>query len=400
MKLQHLFRSAAALALGATLLLAGTARADWASDWRQTLGELWSATKVKTAEVLDPTRYRPAKPVTLGVAYGTEKEKWLKWAVGEFAKTEAGKRITVDLIPMGSVEGAKAVLNQDQRIQVWSPASSVVEQLLTDPWEREHGKSPILSDAPLALTPMVYVMWDDRCQAFVHKYQEVNWKTIAQALAEPTGWAAIANKPEWGVFTFGHTKPTHSNSGLLSLVLMGYDYFDVMRGLKPSQIMEPGFIDWLTKMESNMDTDQTSTGLLYTDMLRYGPSTLNGVMVYENLALANLQTARGRWGAVKVIYPKRTVWNDHPFYILDVPWSSSDQQQAAKAFQSFLLSPAAQRVARDEFFFRPANVDVPIIESGSSFERVKDVVQINVPAIRRPQEEVLIQLMQLWKRIK
>jgi len=400
MKLERMIKPLAALAVGAALLMSGAARADWAGDWRQTLGELWSTTKVRTQEYLDPQKYRPAQPVSLGLAYGTEKEKWLRWAVGEFAKTEAGKRITIQLIPMGSVEGAKAVLGQDRRIHVWSPASSVVESLLAEPWEREHGKSPILSDAPLALTPMVYVLWDDRYQAFIQKYGEVNWKTIAQALNEPTGWAAIAARPEWGVFTFGHTKPTHSNSGLLSLVLMGYDYFDVMRDLKPSQIMDAGFIDWLTKMEGNMDTEQTSTGRLYTDMLRYGPSTLNGVMVYENLALSNLETARGRWGAVKVVYPKRTVWNDNPFYILDVPWSSPEQQQAAKVFQSFLLSPAAQRVARDQYLLRPANVEVPIVEAGSAFDRVKEVVQIDVPAIRRPKEEVLTQLMQIWKRAK
>lgn len=399
MKLARLITPLAVLTTGA-LLLAGTARADWVSDWKQTLEELWSATKVKTSEYLDPEKYRPAKPVTLGVAYGTEKKQWLQWAVGEFAKTEAGKHITIKLIPMGSVEGAKAVLAQDKRIDVWSPASSLVEPLLSDPWEREHGNSPILSDAPLALTPMVYVMWDDRYQAFIQKYGELNWKTISEALNEPTGWAAIADKPEWGVFTFGHTNPTESNSGLLSLVLMGYDYFDIMRDLKPAQIMDSGFIDWLTKTEGNMDTEQSSTGYLYTEMLRYGPSTLNGVMVYENLALSNLETAKGRWGAVKVVYPKRTVWNDHPYYILEVPWSSPEQQQAAKVFQSFLLSPESQRVARDRYLFRPANVEVPIVEPGSAFERVKDVVQIDVPAIRRPKEEVLTQLMQLWKRAK
>ena len=206
--------------------------ADWGAEWKQTLGELWSQTKVKTKEVLDPEKYRPAKPITIGVAYGTSKRKWLEWAVAEFTKSEAGKNITIDLIPMGSVEGAKAVLTQDKRITVWSPASSLVETLLTDPWEREHGKSPILSDAPLALTPMVYVMWEDRYQAFAAKYNKLNWNTIGEALREPTGWAAIAGKPDWGIFTFGHTQPTHSNSGLLSLVLMGYDYFDVVRGLK------------------------------------------------------------------------------------------------------------------------------------------------------------------------
>ena len=386
------------VAVVALIGAAGTATADWSEEWKQTLSDMWSETKIKTQEYLDPQKYRPTKPITLGIAYGTEKKKWLEWAVGEFAKTEAGKHITLDLIPMGSVEGAKAVLGQDQRIHVWSPASALVEPLLSEPWEREHGKSPIVSDAPLVLTPMVYVMWEDRYKAFVEKYQDLNWKTVSEALNEPTGWASIANKPEWGVFTFGHTKPTHSNSGLMSLVLMGYDYFDVMRGLKASQIMDAGFIDWLGRTEANMDTEQTSTGRLFTDMLRYGPSTLNGVMVYENLALSNLGTAEGRWGAIKVVYPKRTVWNDNPFYILDVPWSSPEHQEAARAFQSFLLSPDSQRVARDNYLFRPANVELPIVEPGSAFERVKEVVQIDVPAIRRPSEEVLTQLMQLWKR--
>src|SRR3974377_1638850 len=50
------------------------------------------------------------EPVELGIAYGTEKQRWLEWAVQEFAKTRDGKRIKVNLIPMGSLEGADAVL--------------------------------------------------------------------------------------------------------------------------------------------------------------------------------------------------------------------------------------------------------------------------------------------------
>jgi len=398
MTFPYLVSIARAAAGTALMLTAFAAQADWAADWKQTIGEIWSQTKVKTQEYLDPQKYRPTKPVELGIAYGTEKEKWLEWAVAEFAKTEPGKSIKINLIPMGSVDGAKAVLGQDKRIHVWSPASSLVQALLTEPWEREHGASPILSDAPLALTPMVYVMWEDRHKAFAAKYGDLNWKTIAEALGEPTGWAAIAGKPDWGVFTFGHTKPSTSNSGLMSLVLMGYDYFDLMRGLKPAQVMEPGFLEWLTKAQQAMSTDQDSTGRLMTEMLRFGPSTLNGVMVYENLALSNLGTASGRWGAIKIVYPKRSVWNDNPYYILNVPWSSPDHQQAAKVFQSFLLSPEAQRVARDQFLFRPANVDLPIVERGSAFEKLTSVVQIDVPAIQRPSAEVLNQLIQVWKR--
>jgi hypothetical protein len=69
------------------------ARADWATDWKNTLGELWANTKTKTKEVLDPQRYRPKGTVEIGIAYGTEKEKWLQQAVQDFTKTEAGKYI-------------------------------------------------------------------------------------------------------------------------------------------------------------------------------------------------------------------------------------------------------------------------------------------------------------------
>src|ERR1700722_3498734 len=56
-----------------------------------------------------------------GIAYGTEKERWLKWAVDEFAKTRDGKKIKVNLIPMGSLEGGPPPLYFDQRLQILSP---------------------------------------------------------------------------------------------------------------------------------------------------------------------------------------------------------------------------------------------------------------------------------------
>lgn len=389
-----------ALALSCSLLVpfSTPAGASWADDWSNTLKDVWSETKAKSKELYED--YRPKETVEVGVAYGTEKRKWLEWAVAEFAKTDAGENIKIKLIPMGSIEGARAVVNGDRRIHVWSPASSLVESMLSDPWEREHGKTPILSDAPLALTPMVVVMWEDRYQAFMAKYQQLNFKTIGEALLEPTGWAAIADQPAWGPFTFGHTMPTHSNSGMLTLVLMAYDYWGEQRKLKAKQVMDAGFLEWLAAVEDYMSVDETSTGKLMTQMLRFGPSELAGVMVYENLALSNLKTAEGRWGKIKVSYPSRSVWNDNPFYILDVPWSDQSHQKAAAEFQRFLLSPKAQRVARDKYLFRPANVEVPIVEPGSPFAQLDGVVEIDVPTIRRPKGAVLEQLLQVWKRMQ
>src|ERR1043165_697143 len=55
-------------------------------------------------------------PVEIGIAYGTEKQRWMEWAVQQFAQTPEGKRIKVNLIPKGSLESAQAILNGDQKI--------------------------------------------------------------------------------------------------------------------------------------------------------------------------------------------------------------------------------------------------------------------------------------------
>ena len=59
----------------------------------------------------DRNETKPEK-IEIGIAYGTEKRHWLQWAAQEFAATEDGRRILIDLIPMGSMEAAHAVFGQ------------------------------------------------------------------------------------------------------------------------------------------------------------------------------------------------------------------------------------------------------------------------------------------------
>ncbi len=87
---------------------------------------------------------------------------------------------------------------------------------------------------------MVFVMWAERYDAFVKKYGALTFQTISQALAEPSGWEAIAQKPEWGLFKFGHTHPNESNSGLMTLTLMAYDFAKKNRDLTTARRDQPG----------------------------------------------------------------------------------------------------------------------------------------------------------------
>src|ERR1700758_1644367 len=110
-------------------------------------------------------------PVEIGIAYGTEKQRWLEWAVSEFAKTSDGKHIKVNLIPMGSLEGAHAALSGDQRINVWSPASALYKDTFVQEWQVKYSQNPILKEEPIALSPMVFVIWDEGYQSFLRNYK-------------------------------------------------------------------------------------------------------------------------------------------------------------------------------------------------------------------------------------
>ena len=147
--------------------------------------------------------------VELNVAYGTEKQKWLEEATSEFQKHPSGKRIKVNLYGMGSMEGARVVIDGPGAtpIHIWSPASSAYRDAFERDWRMKHDSNQILKSENLALTPMVFVMWESRQQPVVKKYGKPSFRTVREAMLEPKGWETIARQPDWGRFKFGHTDP-------------------------------------------------------------------------------------------------------------------------------------------------------------------------------------------------
>jgi hypothetical protein len=122
-----------------------------------------------------------APEAEIGIAYGTEKKLWLEWAAKEFAATDAGKKVRVNLLPMGSLEGAQALLAGDQRIQVWSPAASLYKDSFVQDWSLKYSKPPITREESLALSPMVFIIWKERYDAFAKKYGDLSFDSIAKA---------------------------------------------------------------------------------------------------------------------------------------------------------------------------------------------------------------------------
>ncbi|PTY02266.1 hypothetical protein DB346_09135 [Verrucomicrobia bacterium LW23] len=337
--------------------------------------------------------------VELGIAYGTEKERWLKWAVQEFVKTPEGAKIKINLIPKGSLEAAQALLADDKKIHVWSPASALYKDVFVQEWQLKHSKNPIVKEDVLALSPMVFVMWAERYDGFISKFKEINFTTIGQALQEPGGWQAIAQRPEWGIFKFGHTHPNSSNSGLMTLVLASYEYNKKSRGLVLKDILDARFQGWLFGIERATSGMSNSTGNMMREMVLKGPASFDALCVYENVALDYLKNAEGRWGELRVTYPKINMWNDNPYYIIDAPWTTPEHQQAAQIFLDFLLTEPIQKQALVHGF-RPGNPTVSIKEADSPFvANSRYGFKIDLDEIAEaPKAEVINNLLAMWQR--
>jgi ABC-type Fe3+ transport system substrate-binding protein len=241
------------------------------------------------------------------------------------------------------------------------------------------------------------VSWTERAGPFKARLGEFTFTNIATALREKGGWAALAQKPEWGFFKFAHTHPNQSNSGLLTLVLMASDFHNKARGLELADILDPRFQEWMIGLETAVVDLPNSTGNLMRDMVLKGPSTYDVVMVYESVAIDFLKNAEGRWGQLEVSYPRLNLWSDNPYYILDAPGSSAAQRQAGGAFLDFLMTETAQRTALAHGF-RPGNPAVAIRFPESPFTLyAKHGLKVDLPSVcERPKAEVLHNLLVGW----
>jgi serine/threonine protein kinase len=327
--------------------------------------------------------------VEIGIAYGTEKKNWLSFAARQFNESPEGKRVKIKLQPFGSLEGARAIWkDEDHGIHVWAPASSLFRDTLVRRWQKKHGGNPILKEETLALTPLAFILWEDRYRAFLKKYGGVSFTTIDRAMRDEDGS---------GAFRFSHTDPASSNSGLMTLVLMACEYHKTRR-LTVANVTDPGFQRWVKEFETKTQPLSGSTGKLMEELVRRGPSSYEALLVYENLAIDYFPAAQGRWGKLHILYPRYNLWSDHPYYILDVPWSSPQQRQAGEAFLNFLMGKPMQQEALAHGF-RPGNVNVPVKDAPDSpFLRYRGAgLQIELgPLVEPPGDEVIENLLSFW----
>ncbi len=350
---------------------------------------------------VDQPNVTPSGKTTVKIAYGTEKKRWLTWAAEEFSRTAAGASINIELAPFGSLEGARASADPKQAITVWSPASSAFKEVFVQEWNLQRNTSPFLREEPLALSPMVFVFWKERHDAFLQKYKIVSFDSIANATQEPGGWQGIAAKPDWGFFKYGHTDPNSSNSGLMALILYAQHFQKKTTPLVMADVVNVEFNTWLAKMAKGLSGLGKSTGDQMKDMVLKGPASYDCLLVYENVAIDYLKNAEGRWGQLQVAYPEINIWSDNPYYVLNAPWNAPAQTKAAGAFLDFLLTQRVQEQAL-QHGFRPAEPNVPIKGPTSPFQQYAGQgLRIEIPKVcEAPKPEAIMNLLSGWQRAR
>ncbi len=357
-----------------------------------------TAPQVETSGAVGPAV--PATATEITFSFGTEKKTWVEWAAAKFAETPEGRGVRLRLLPTGSLEGAREAAQGNQPVHLFSPASSSVKDMLVSEWQTRHGRQPILREEILALTPMVFICWKERADAFLQKYQEMNFDTLSQALSEPTGWAGIASQPNWGFFKFGCPDPITSNGGLTTLLLMGHAHFNKTTPLSNADVVDPAFQTWFKKTATSMNGRAGSTGTMMRDMVLRGPSAFDVIFAYESVAIDYLQQAAGRWGELRIIYPKLNMWSDNPCYLLDQPGASVAQKAAADAFLNFLLTPVVQQQAFVHGL-RPGNTSVSVNGVDSPFvKHASKGLRLELPTVcDASPTDVLLNLQTAWQRL-
>jgi len=352
------------------------------------------------------TRAPGAETVEITMLYSTEKKDWIEAAGATFRKEHP--EIKLNLVGKGSIAAAQAIVDEKEKPTIFSPADSLVLNMAASDWKTK-GRGDLVAtsgdDTPqsLVITPLVFVVWEDRAEVLLKASKgTISWKSIHKAVTSNQGWPAIGGKGAWGFVKLGHTDPTQSNSGLQAVYLMTVEYYGKANGIEVGDLLKPEYQAFVREVEKGVTKFESSTGTFMTEMVRFGPSKYDIAVVYENLAISEVEHAQGRWGALRVYYPATTLWSDHPAAIVQADWVTEPQKKAARTWILHLRSRAVQERALS-FGFRPGDPAVPVktADAQNPFTRLAQYgIQIDIPPVAKaPEGAVVRNLMTMWSRI-
>jgi Ca-activated chloride channel family protein len=361
----------------------------------------------------------PGNCVVVDVATSPEKGDLMTSLAKDFNGTDKAKvgKDCIFVRPQNKASGAaaqKLYTNWDESVDgprpvVWSPAATSWGQIVNQERTAAGQAAIVPKGDPFMLTPLVIAMPKPMADALGYPAKPIGWSDVLTLAKDQQGWGAFGH-PEWGAFKLGKTNPNFSTSGLNALIAQTYAASAKTTGLSAEDLANPAVVDFSTGVESSVvhygDTTLTFLNNLYrADQRGQALTYVSAVAVEEKSVidynqgnpdgvLSPGEQPRPPKIPLVAIYPKEgTLFSDSPFFILDAPWVTQQQKDAAKVFEDFVKQPENQQQVLS-YHFRPGN---PAVAIGDPIVAANGV-DPNQPQtlLEVPQPAVLTQLLDEW----
>ncbi len=288
---------------------------------------------------------------------------------------------------------------------IWSPAASAWGAIVNE----RVGEEIAPPGQAFMLTPLVIAMPKRMADALGYPANAIGFKDIVELANDPQGWAKFGH-PEWGAFKLGKTNPNFSTSGLNFTIAQYYAATGKTSGLTVedldredveafSRSVEGSVVHYgditMTFLNNWFRADLRGTALSYASAVAIEEkSIIDYNMGNPDGILDPGEEPRIPKTPLVAIYPKEgTLFSDNPFFILDAPWVTPEQKEAAGLFRDFVQQPENQRKVL-EFGFRPGNPVVPVGEPISAANGVDPTQPKAELAV--PEPKVLVKALDKW----
>ncbi|MSO78047.1 MAG: VWA domain-containing protein [Acidimicrobiia bacterium] len=363
--------------------------------------------------------------ITVDIASSPEKLVLLTELGERFAKSDEarvdGQCVAIQ-VQRQSSGAAEALLEADwpkpskngPRPVIWSPSASTWAGVL-DQRRADAGKDPYVTTPgkSFMLTPLVIAMPEPMAEALGYPDTPLGFEDVLALAQDPAGWAGKGH-PEWGPFKFGKTNPHFSTSGLAETVAQYYAATGKTSDLSLEDLARPEVEAYSRAVESAVvhygDTTLTFLNNLYRSDRRGDPFGYASAVAVEEKSVVDYnrgnpdgildpgEKPRKPRVPLVAIYPKEgTLFSDNPLMILDAPWVSNKEADAARAFSNFVTEKQNQKRVL-KFGFRPGNPAVSIgapITAANGLDPSQPQTTLEVPS-----PPVLAGVIDEWDQVR
>lgn len=317
-----------------------------------------------------------ADPITLKGYVGSEKAAFLKDPeVIQLLRQKFG--LTLDFDQRGSLDMVKDA-HAAEKDFLW-PSSQVALELY-----KEKGMQPARADI-IFNSPVVLYSWASVTEALIragvvqkdkNTYYVTDFPKLVQMIVAGKEWKALGMAQLHGRVLIYSTDPNQSNSGTMFAGLLA----DLLNhGETANEAALPKILPTVQKFFDAQGYMETRSDDIFQQYLSMGMGAKPIIIGYESqlldYSMANAAALNTRKEAVRILYPKPTVWSSHPLMALN---------DRAKRLNDALLDPEIQRIAWAKHGFRSASGapnDPKLFQITGVPETIENVVPMPGPRV-------------------